>query len=246
MPFQDPETERAYKAAWYQKNRERLRRQQAQAYRDKQPQRLAKQAEYRDKHREELRQKALVYYEANRATIRHKEAIKRQSDPEECRAKKRAAYHAARAAMAPEQLAEERRKMRELYHRNREQKREIEKRYRKRHPEKVKEAQRKSVQRNLAHYRIKKVLQTNRRRAWKQQAAINDFTPEQWITLQAVFIHCCAYCGQYAKGTLTQDHITPLSQGGNHTLSNIVPACRACNRKKHTGPPLAPVQPLLL
>ncbi len=24
---------------------------------------------------------------------------------------------------------------------------------------------------------------------------------------------------------LTQDHITPLSEGGNHTLSNIVPAC---------------------
>jgi 5-methylcytosine-specific restriction endonuclease McrA len=57
--------------------------------------------------------------------------------------------------------------------------------------------------------------------------------------------HCCVYCGRKMQ-RLTQDHITPLSRGGNHTKSNIVPACRSCNSKKGTGEPLVPVQPMLL
>lgn len=85
-----------------------------------------------------------------------------------------------------------------------------------------------------------------KRRAQKKNALVNDFTAIQWRTMQEHYNHCCAYCGRRAKGHLTQDHITPLSQGGSHTLSNIIPACRSCNSKKQTGPVLKPVQPLLL
>jgi 5-methylcytosine-specific restriction endonuclease McrA len=85
-----------------------------------------------------------------------------------------------------------------------------------------------------------------RRLAAKRRAPVNDFTAAQWRELQAVFNHCCAYCEKRAKGHLTQDHITPLSKGGSHTLANIVPACRSCNSSKRTGPPKVPVQPLLL
>lgn len=88
--------------------------------------------------------------------------------------------------------------------------------------------------------------QAQRRRARKANAPMNDFTAQQWRDMQAAYDHRCAYCGKRAKGHLTQDHITPLSQGGSHTLSNIVPACQSCNSKKHTGPPLTPVQPFLL
>ena len=88
--------------------------------------------------------------------------------------------------------------------------------------------------------------QKNRRRARKSGAAVNDFTHAQWMTLQAAFDHRCAYCGKRAKGKLTQDHITPVTQHGPYTLHNIVPACKSCNSKKHTGPPLSPVQPLML
>ena len=92
-----------------------------------------------------------------------------------------------------------------------------------------------------------KVRASNQRhKANKLGAAINDFTAAQWCEMQVAFDHRCAYCGKRAKGHLTQDHLTPLSKGGNHTLSNIVPACRSCNSKKYTGPPLKPVQPLLL
>ena len=88
--------------------------------------------------------------------------------------------------------------------------------------------------------------QQQKRRARKHNAPVNDFTPAQWRDMQEHYDHRCAYCGKRAKGHLTQDHITPLSKGGSHTLSNIVPACRSCNSKKHDGPPLVPVQPLLL
>ena len=85
-----------------------------------------------------------------------------------------------------------------------------------------------------------------RRRASKANATINDFTAKQWKEMQEVYNHRCAYCEKRAKGHLTKDHITPLSQGGSHTASNIIPSCRPCNLKKYTGPPLCPVQPLLL
>lgn len=82
----------------------------------------------------------------------------------------------------------------------------------------------------------------SRHKALKRGAAIADFTHAQWIAMQEHFKHCCAYCGKRAKGHLTQDHVTPLRKGGNHTLSNIVPACRSCNSKKGVGSVLTPVQ----
>jgi 5-methylcytosine-specific restriction endonuclease McrA len=73
---------------------------------------------------------------------------------------------------------------------------------------------------------------------------MNDFTEAEWQAMKAHYNHRCAYCGKRQK-RLTQDHITPLSKGGSHTATNIVPACRSCNARKGTRPPLRPVQPLL-
>lgn len=84
-----------------------------------------------------------------------------------------------------------------------------------------------------------------RYQARKRGAAISDFTAKQWEEMQAAYGHRCAYCGRKME-RLTMDHLTPLIQGGAHTTSNIVPACQSCNSTKYTGPPLAPVQPLLL
>ena len=88
--------------------------------------------------------------------------------------------------------------------------------------------------------------QRAKRRANLRNTPRNDFTAEQWLEMQIAFNHRCAYCGKRWKDKLTQDHITPLSKGGAHTRANIVPACHSCNAKKYTGPPLKPVQPLLL
>lgn len=98
------------------------------------------------------------------------------------------------------------------------------------------------------HYRAHPEQYAHRAQAYrarKAQALINDFTPQQWKIVKEIYGSKCVYCGQKMLH-LTQDHLTPLSKGGNNTLSNIVPACRSCNSKKGTGASLIPVQPLLL
>lgn len=132
--------------------------------------------------------------------------------------------------------------------------------YRESHPDEIKQTSRRYYRRHpeLCQQRNKqwktknpeKALQIARaasktRRARKIAAPINDFTAAQWEEMKNAFNHRCAYCHKKCE-RLTQDHITPLSEGGSHTVSNIVPACRSCNAKKHTGPPLVPVQPLFL
>ena len=43
----------------------------------------------------------------------------------------------------------------------------------------------------------------------------------------------CMYCAtRYPTSDLTRDHITPISQGGGDTWTNVVTACRRCNNYK--------------
>lgn len=82
------------------------------------------------------------------------------------------------------------------------------------------------------------------RRALVAGAPTSDFTIAQWIELRALYRNRCAYCHRRRK-RLTKDHVVPLSRGGHHTMSNIVPACLPCNLRKSVNP--APTyQPLLL
>ena len=93
---------------------------------------------------------------------------------------------------------------------------------------------------------------SSRRRARMAAAPINDLTSAQWETIKRHYNYCCAYCPdtcwrcRQKKHKLTIDHVTPVSKGGSHTMSNIVPACSTCNKRKNAGPPLKPVPPLLL
>ena len=84
-----------------------------------------------------------------------------------------------------------------------------------------------------------------RRHARKKNAPINDFTAEQWIAMKLFYDNRCAYCQKKFK-KLTMDHVIPLSKGGAHTMSNIVPSCQSCNFHKHTSPPPVPTQIILL
>lgn len=43
----------------------------------------------------------------------------------------------------------------------------------------------------------------------------------------------CLYCGQlFRERELSRDHVTPVSQGGGDTWSNVVTACKRCNNLK--------------
>lgn len=68
-------------------------------------------------------------------------------------------------------------------------------------------------------------------RAKKRGARINDFTHAQWKLMKTLYKDQCFYCESNAP--LTQDHLIPISRGGNHTSSNIVPACALCNSTKN-------------
>jgi len=83
------------------------------------------------------------------------------------------------------------------------------------------------------------------RRARIAQSPLNDLTAAQWQEIKTAYQFRCVYC-HLKTVALTQDHIIPISKGGPHMASNIVPACRSCNSRKSNGVPLVPVQPLLL
>lgn len=45
--------------------------------------------------------------------------------------------------------------------------------------------------------------------------------------------HLCLYCGdRFGHGALSRDHVTPISQGGQNTWTNVVTACTRCNHHK--------------
>lgn len=71
-----------------------------------------------------------------------------------------------------------------------------------------------------------------RRRALKLSAPGDGVTAPQWRGRVEEFDGRCAYC--LAGPAETMDHMTPLSRGGAHGMSNVVPACQSCNSKKHT------------
>lgn len=61
-----------------------------------------------------------------------------------------------------------------------------------------------------------------------------DYTHQQWKETVMFFGGECAYCGAtMRKGErLTRDHLVPVSEGGQTTQDNIVPACSRCNSSK--------------
>jgi len=61
----------------------------------------------------------------------------------------------------------------------------------------------------------------------------HTFTAKQWKETLSFFNNSCAYCGVHnSKSRLHQDHVIPLSKGGEYTHNNIIPACFDCNVSK--------------
>lgn len=56
----------------------------------------------------------------------------------------------------------------------------------------------------------------------------------EYRAIQEAYGGACAYCFGKAE---TMDHVVPLSRGGKHEASNLVPACKDCNFRKHNSMP---------
>jgi len=200
------------------------------------------------KHRAERDATNRAWAEAHPDDTRAIKAKYRETHREELRAKGRA-YKATRYAQDPEKARQE---ARTHYAKHRDILAARARQYRAENPDTMKETQRRFRQNhpgydrtwNQAHPEVHQATE-ERRRAHKAAAAINDFTRAQWEVMKQHYGHRCVYCGRKMK-RLTMDHLTPISKGGNHTASNIVPACQICNSIKGTKTPLLPVQPLLL
>ena len=67
----------------------------------------------------------------------------------------------------------------------------------------------------------------------------NDLTEAEWQSRLEEFNYHCAYCNQpFPERDLEIEHMWPVARGGAHTLQNVVPACKPCNRRKGTLTPL--------
>lgn len=109
-----------------------------------------------------------------------------------------------------------------------EQRRATERRYAKKHPEKA-------------------VLVSAKRRALKRLTKAS-LTTQEWKRCLDYWHNRCAACGKEADlfTVIAQDHWHPLSKGGAHSATNIVPLChtrpnggeqRCCNVSKRNRPP---------
>jgi len=74
-----------------------------------------------------------------------------------------------------------------------------------------------------------------KRRELKKRNAGGKHTFREWQELKAKNNFICLSCRNSEPTIkLTEDHIIPISKGGNDSIENIQPLCFTCNLKKNT------------
>lgn len=98
--------------------------------------------------------------------------------------------------------------------------------YRKRHPERKKESEKKWNSSNPD-----KLKESCRRRRARRLGADGEYSHKQFREMCVLYGNVCLCCG--ASGVpLAADHVVPLTKGGSNGIENIQPLCRSCNSKK--------------
>lgn len=100
-----------------------------------------------------------------------------------------------------------------------------------RHPTKRKANSRRFYHRNRDYYRAAVVL----RRARLCSATVGDVKAitAHYKTIRNAKSVACHWCRKpVPKGHRHIDHVVPLAKGGSHCVTNLVPACASCNRRK--------------
>jgi hypothetical protein len=198
---------------------------------------LAQNRAYRQRNREKVLARKRQYYQENREVFRMKNAEYRASHGEEIRAYQRSSKR------TPEQQDAKRIAGRKYYQKNRDSIKVKVATYFEAHPEKLQQRYDHIKAWEKAHPEKRRNIVKKRRAA--KHGVTSTLTDAQWETIQAHYHYACVYCHKKPK-RLTQDHLTPLSKDGVHTLHNVVPACHSCNSTKGNRAPLCPVQPLML
>ena len=67
----------------------------------------------------------------------------------------------------------------------------------------------------------------------KRRAMSNPYSSAEYKRNRKAILegsnNTCHYCNGYAN---TADHIVPVSHGGGHDISNLLPACGRCNSSR--------------
>lgn len=160
---------------------------------------------YREKNREEINRKHRERKAANKDKIRkyleaNKERLKEY----------RKEYHSR-----PEVKERHKKRVYEWREKNPDKVREIQRKRRKKYPEKYR-----------AYSNIGSKNYINRKRG-----AEGRYTLKEWNQLCEMYGNVCLCCKQPKK--LEADHVIPISKGGSNTIDNIQPLCRTCNAKKN-------------
>ncbi len=91
----------------------------------------------------------------------------------------------------------------------------------------IREWDRQKRRNNPEKYKVRNHNNSMVRRRLEDASPIN---PSDWIELKIRHGNKCFYCGE--DGKLSLDHFVPIAKGGEHKISNIVPACLRCNSRK--------------
>lgn len=227
-----------YKRKWYQRNRERL---------------LAQQREYRERNREQISAQRAAAYRRDPERIQERQRRWRTANPAHVSALRRAGYQRNRETILRTQRAayalnRERRRAQSAAYReqNRERVLAWQRAYNARNREEVNRKNREHARRVYASDPRRREylrdwekahperIRAYRRATWhKRRGALGDgFTTAEWEALLEKDAYRCAYCG--ADGATHADHRVPIARGGRNEISNILPSCRRCNRRKGT------------
>lgn len=67
----------------------------------------------------------------------------------------------------------------------------------------------------------------------RERGAAGTVTAHEWEELKRFYNYTCLCCKRREPEIkLTQDHVIPVSMGGEHSIKNLQPLCGSCNSKK--------------
>lgn len=199
------ECHKKYKAAEYQKNKEKI---------------LIKCKEYRNKNIDKVRARRKEYYAKTR---------------DESKAKSQKWYYdnQEKVKVWSSQYYKDNTEKKKEYSKwwqkeNPDKVKERNKRWEQRNPEKVAERHKRW---SLQNPEKRRVISKNSN--YKRKRSVSGkFTSDEWIELCGRYDNKCLCCGRQ-DAVLTVDHVIPISKGGSNIIDNIQPLCLSCNSKKH-------------